>query len=68
MTEIIELHKHIFPVGAVAYHPIYRSCKILKVEGLQRKIRYGVIDRQELTFKATMVPIKDLSINQHQEN
>jgi len=65
MTEIIELHKHLFPVGAVVYHPTYRSCKILKAEGLQRKIRYGVMDRQKLTFKTTGVLIKDLSIEQY---
>ncbi len=68
MTEIIKLDKYLFPVGAIAYHPKYHGCTILKTEGLQRKIHYAVIGRHRISFKTTIVPIKDLRVDRPQES
>ena len=60
MTEIIDFNKHIFPLGTVAFHPKYRSCKIVKIEGTNRKIRYGEIEEGKLNFKYAIVPFSEL--------
>ena len=62
MENVIDFNKHFFPVGSVAFHPNYKSCKIVQSNGINREIRYATFSDSDkkLIFNYVSVTLKEL--------
>lgn len=62
VSNIVDLASVRFPVGAKAWHDIYRVCQIVECLGDQRKIKIMALGKKEMVVEYVTVHVNELKI------